>query len=119
MKKPIIILSFIIYGCSSNITTNNEKCEDIKTVKIFQTLEDGALANKCEFNWDLLTTECSSFNQVVFISNQNGIEYYDGKKIKISNGKCIVQDGVYKYINKNEIIRTVPKLKVVNTRNLF
>ena len=113
MKKTLLLLIFFITSCSSlnNIESikktfyDNENCSNMKEFEIFQTLEDGALANLCEDGY------CSVYNQIVFLDNQHNIFYYDGMKVKASNDKCAVVDGVYRYESKDERIRTVPIIK--------
>ena len=106
MKILLLFLPIILAGC---VSASGELC--VKQVEIFQTLEDGALANECKFDWDNLATECSAFNNTIFVLNQEGVEYYDGLKVKTPSGNCAVRDGVYKYISKHERSTTVPKVR--------
>ncbi|MCR5498620.1 MAG: VPDSG-CTERM exosortase interaction domain protein [Paludibacteraceae bacterium] len=65
--------------------------------KVFQTLENGALAYEVSDPWYKLY-----YGNVVYLI---GDKFYDGMIIKV---KKPFQDGVYRYITNNGIIKTVP-----------
>lgn len=65
--------------------------------KVFQTLENGALAFEISDPWLNIYT-----GKVVYLI---GDKFYDGMIIKV---KKPFQDGVYKYITKDGDIKTVP-----------
>jgi hypothetical protein len=116
MKSLLWILPIVLVGCATGTRTNvpDGECTSVSQVEIFQALNDGALANECYFNWDKLTTECSAFNQTVFIKNAKEVEYYDGMKLELKNNQCFKRKGVYKYESKDNRARTVPTLIIDN-----
>jgi len=86
----------------------NDKCVDIEGFKIFQVIDNGALARACD------TEYC--FGHTVFIPNIKGEEYWDNKIITAPAGKCIIYEGVFKYTSNDGRNRTVPKLKIVDSQ---
>lgn len=103
MKKILLLTVFLVSGCSSTLFVDNENCLEMDKFEVLQTLDDGALAYECTFD-----NGCSPFNQIVFLEEQRGVDYYDGLIINTPKGKCSVQNGVYKYTTKQEIRKTVP-----------
>lgn len=117
MKKLIFILPMIVMGCTTETRTDVAEgaCTTISQVEIFQALDDGALAHECYFDWDKLSTECNAmYSQTVYLLNHDGLEYFDGMKVKINSSQCFMRNGVYKYESNGRGFRTVPTLKIIN-----
>lgn len=113
MKKLLLLFLFCITGCtSSTLFSDNENCTSMTKFEIFQTLSFGALAHECTFD-----EGCSSFNQLVFLANQAGVDYYDGLVVNVPSGKCAVQNGVYRYTTKEDIFKTVPVIQFEHKNN--
>ena len=107
MKKFIICFAFILSGCASiTLFSDNENCILTNEFKVLQASDKGALAYECTFS-----EGCSVWNQIVFLEKQLNIDYYDGMIVKSPKGKCAVRDGVYTYINREEIRKTVPVIR--------
>ena len=125
MKKLLIFISGIIVGIvltigaslffakQSNANENLKffetptECVTKKDLEVFQVLGDGyALA------WEIGDLEIST-GLVVLISDPEGKSFYDDQKIKIPKGKCARQVGVYKYITKNNMEKTVPVVEIM------
>ena len=104
MKKFIILSALLISACSTLV--NNENCLQVSKFKVFQTVDDGALAYECT-----ATGECSPENQAVFLEEQNNVEYYDGMIVDAPKGKCAIHNGVYKYENTQGTEKTVPVIR--------
>ena len=51
---------------------------------------------------------------VVLITNDNGEYYYDEQEIPVPKGLCMRQVGVYNYLNKDNISKTVPIVKLMD-----
>ena len=51
---------------------------------------------------------------LVLVTNENGELYYDDQVIKVPEGKCIRQIGVYEYQARMETIKTVPIVQLMN-----
>lgn len=107
MKKIILFATAFITGCATvTLMSDNKDCLAVREFKVLQALNGGALAYECTV-WD----GCSSFNQLYFIENLLDKDYYDGLEVKIPSNKCAVQNGVYKYTNKQDILKTVPSIR--------
>lgn len=124
MKKLLIFISGVIVGVfltfsflsSQSVNSNNnlqlfetpEECVTKKNLKVFQALEDGyALANEIEGPFDFST------HLVVLIHDPEGKPFYDDQKIIIPKGKCARKIGIYKYITRNEMEKTVPIVQIM------
>ena len=92
-------------------TIPNDECVDVEYFKIFQVIDGGALADACEEK----SYGESCVGQLVFVPNEKGVDYYDGKIIKAPAGKCIIYKGVYRYTSNDGRNRTIPKLKIVDS----
>lgn len=107
MKKLLLSALTFITACSNiNLLNDNANCIDVQEFKVLQALNNGALAYECNFS-----DGCSVFNQIVFLDNQRSVDYYDGMIVKAPQEKCAVRDGVYKYTNKENTLKTVPVIK--------
>lgn len=111
MSKFIMLFAiFFLMGCVNQTESGsnykpvyNEDCEDIKSVKIFQTLDNGALASVCDSSYSDICTGAT-----VFVPKLLDKTMWDDKKITPPQGKCFVFNAVYKYTSKDERNRTVP-----------
>lgn len=127
MKKIFLLLPLIVCGCAeqtliqtdgssvaaqrishSSDLNRSEKCADIQKYKIFQVLNDGALAFACEIKYG----QEICLGLVAYIPKNKGSDYYDDMIIEPTGGQCITYDGVFKYSTKGGY-KTVPKLKFV------
>ena len=108
MKKIYLFLSVLLAGCTSvTVFSDNENCISTREFEVFQALNDGgALARECTF-WD----GCSYQNQLVYLDWQPNVDYYDDMIVKLPSNKCAVREGVYKYMNKQDTLKTVPIIK--------
>lgn len=116
MKKfGILPILFALSGCAlfhdeTGDTSiwkgeKNTDCADFKTVKVFQTLEDSALASVCD-GYD--TKYCNGMTVVVYKKwNQ---QLWDEKVVTPPKGKCFVYDGTVSYKTKVGDSKTVPVL---------
>jgi len=114
MKKILLFLSFIVCACTQQevgqrVSASSEKCADIQKYKIFQVMNDGALALACDTQYGIETC----LGLVVYIPKKKGQIYYDDMIVKPAGGQCIIYDGVYRYPIKSGLYKTVPKLKFI------
>ena len=85
----------------------------LKSFKIFQVLPNGtALAYSAEkttvqYKWQY-------GEPVVFLLPEEGTTYYDDLVIKVPSGKVVRQIGTYRYETKNEFVKTVPIVKILD-----
>ena len=79
----LVVVSETIYAQSEI------KCADIQSYKIFQVLNNGALASACEDKY------CNGMT--VFLPTKKDEDYYDDKMITAPKGQCIAYKGVFKY----------------------
>lgn len=111
MSKFVVLFSvFALLGCVNQIESGseykpvyNEDCEDIKAIKVFQTLNDGALASVCDSSYSDIC-----MGATVFVPKSLDKTMWDDKKITPPKGKCFVFNEVYKYTSKDDRNRTVP-----------
>ncbi len=119
MKKLFLILPVLLFGCvemskisAPSETIENDKCVESQTYKVFQVFDSGALASECKYEYGVE----ACYGLTVFVPTQKGEELYDDKIIKPSDGKCIIYNGVYKYTSKGAGDKTVPKLKIIDSK---
>ena len=75
-----------------------------KDLRVFQVLPDGrALATVESF---------SNMGMVVLLLPETDNAYYDDQSITVPRGKSLMQIGIFKYENKEEMVKTVPIVKV-------
>ena len=125
MKKLSLFLGLMLVGCvgakdgtyrtsifnpAPPQVIRNEKCEDVPAVKIFQVLDNFALAFVCESYSD----SDSCFGMTVYVPKKKDSMFYDGKIIRPEDGECISFNGTYKYQSKDGMQHTVPKIKMAD-----
>lgn len=89
------------------VKIKNEYCMDMERFKVFQVFESGAaLASHCE-----KTDYDFCYGKTVLLTPQRGVDYYDDMIVTAPENKCAVQDGVYRYENREGIIKTVPIIR--------
>ena len=75
-----------------------------KDLRVFQVLPDGrALATVESF---------SNMGMVVLLLPETDNAYYDDQSLTVPRGKSLMQIGIFKYENKEEMVKTVPIVKV-------
>ena len=85
----------------------------LKSFKIFQVLPNGtALARSAEkvnvqYKWEY-------GEPVVFLLPEESSTYYDDQIIKTPSGKVVRQIGIYRYTTKDEFVKTVPIVKILD-----
>ena len=67
---------------------------------------DCALAYEVE--WNSFSKSYREKDLLVLVINDNGEYYYDDQIIKVPQGMCMRQVGIYKYSTKMNIEKTVP-----------
>ena len=88
------------------------ECLSTKTLEVLQAIDNNhALANEVE--WDSLLKSYIPTGLLVLVTNDEGECYYDQQLIKIPKGKCMRQIGIYKYLSKMEVEKTVPVVKLM------
>ena len=104
-----------VVSASGNIpekTIKNEKCENIPAVRIFQVMDDFALAWTC--NSAKYTDDLYCFGYEVYIPKEKGQLYFDDKVVTPGKGKCISFNSVYSYEDILEGRRTIPMIKMID-----
>jgi hypothetical protein len=82
---------------------------DESSVKVIQVIaEDAALVCGKSKRADLYT------GPVYLLTNGDGKYYYDDQIVKVPQGKVVRQMGIYRYPAKNEILKTVPIIEIVD-----
>lgn len=81
----------------------------ISGIVIFQTFKhDMALAHVVQTSGNMFSNDRLL---VLLIGNEQS-NFYDDLKIEVSNDKVVKQVGVYQYVSKNEMQRTVPAVTI-------
>ncbi|MEE0883379.1 MAG: hypothetical protein U0L65_08175 [Bacteroidales bacterium] len=88
------------------------KCISTKEFEVIQVIGDGyALAREIVDRTSLINIPSGL---LVLVTNENGELYYDDQVIKVPEGKCMRQIGVYEYQTRMETTKTVPIVQVMN-----
>ena len=117
-----IVFVFILYlatnrtgsinePANSNGITYFEELGDIietRSVKVFQVIADDAALIRCA------DKDGDYFGPICLIVNDEGKYYYDEQKIEISKGKVARQVGIYRYPSKDDRLRTVPIITIMD-----
>lgn len=108
MKKLVLIIVCLLL---SNICF----AKDFGAIKnkrglIFQALENGALGYICP-KWALDNNDCRSGQFVYFDFN---FDFVDNQKFSVPKNCYFYADGVYKYTNKDDIVKTVRKIRLLS-----
>ncbi|MBR2501985.1 MAG: hypothetical protein IKB68_05885 [Rikenellaceae bacterium] len=111
----LFIVSLIL---ASNLQNNGmtffEKegeCISRKPFQVMQVIGDGyALAYESDYNYILETYIHSDL--LALVTNLEGDLYYDEQIIKVPQGKCFKQIGIYKYKSKGGEYKTIPIIRL-------
>jgi hypothetical protein len=117
MKKIFIILLLCIVGCETTQTTSrNPKCENIKYFKVFQVLDKFVLATACrdcDNEYFDRTNYCGG--HVVSFKKEKEIIYFDDQIIKVKNNECAIYLGTYQYPTSDGY-KTVPIVQIIDSK---
>lgn len=78
---------------------------DVKSLEVFQVIADGAALARCKKDY---------LGPVYLIINKVKKLYYDNETIKVPKGKVLRQIGIYQYPNRDNIIKTVPVVMIMD-----
>ena len=83
------------------------ECLSTNNFEVMQVIgNDCALAYEVE--WNSFSKSYREKDLLVLVINDNGEYYYDDQIIKVPQGICMRQVGIYKYSTKMNIEKTVP-----------
>lgn len=86
----------------------------LKSFKIFQVLPNGtALAQSTE-KTNVRYPNLEYGDPIVFFLPEDGVTYYDDLIVKVASGKVVRQVGTYRYETKNEFVKTVPIVRILD-----
>lgn len=83
---------------------------DVKSFKVFQVLAQNAALVKGESYKDVYT------GIIYLLINEEGIYYYDDQIVKAPKGTIVRQVGIYNYITTENMKKTVPIIKIMNSK---
>jgi len=115
MKKIFLILPIVLCSCVSSLfgsseTIKNPDCQRVRRFQIIQSFDNGALASDCSSR--ILKT---CFGQLVFIPKEHLEDgYFDGQYVNVEKKYCPTYEGTYKYINRQNISKTIPRIKIID-----
>ena len=113
MKNIIYIVCFLLTSCSitdslTEVNIDNKDCIGVRRFKVLQAINHNrGLAYEC------YTSDCSDYyrNTLNYIMGDRiGDDLYDGMIYEVPSDKCAVRKGVYKYENKEGIMKTVSQI---------
>ena len=76
--------------------------------RVFQALDNGTALARGEGGRSVHT------GITVLLYNKEGNPYYDEQIIKVPDGKCVRQIGLYRYTSRMDVDKTVPVVEIVN-----
>lgn len=86
----------------------------LKSFKLFQVLSNGtALAESTE-KANVQYPALDYGDPIVLLLPEDGMAYYDDQVIKVPAGKKARQVGTYRYETKNEFVKTVPIVRILD-----
>ena len=104
----IFLMAFIGNSSSMNndITMFDEPQQEINAYKleVMQVLPNGNA---------LATTKSPEYGLVVLFLAEDGI-YYDDQEIVVPSNKRVMQVGTYRYPTRNETVKTVPVVRILD-----
>lgn len=83
----------------------------IKQFEVMQVIPNGSALATADFDYNDMASANESLNYdgtIVMFLARKGESFYDQQKIKVPKGKVLRQIGVYRYITRNEMEKTVP-----------
>ncbi len=89
---------------------NPGKIAEDKAFEVFQVLDDDAALVNAQSNESL----DSYYGKVYLLVNDEGEYYYDEQKITAPAGKVFRQVGIYRYPTKDNNIKTVPVIQLMD-----
>lgn len=79
-----------------------------KSFKVFQVLEQGAALVNGASDYDMY------LGPVYLLINKDGKYYYDEEIVNVSKGKVVRQMGIFQYVARNEMTKTVPIIMIMD-----
>lgn len=104
----IILLCFLFLLSNMCFAQTDSGPISNKRGLVFQALDDGALGYICP-KWAIDKTDCRSGQFVYFNFN---FDFVDNQKFKVPKNYYFYADGVYKYVNRENQIKTVRKINL-------
>ena len=77
---------------------------------VIQALENGALGYICP-KWSLTADDCYSGKFVYFDFNDN---FVDNQLFHLPKNLYLQENGIYRYTNKDNVIKTVRKVQLIS-----
>ena len=115
-----VATTFIVLFCIGNLSNQDsspyqffeqpEECINDYKIEVFQALEPGyalAYPQKRDYTMDISTLT------VVLLYSPDEKPFYDNQVVLIPKGYCARQVGVYKYVTKEQIPKTVPIVQIM------
>ena len=106
--KKIFLLIFCLLLSNICFANSDKGIISNKRGYILQSLDGGALGYICP-KWALGDDDCKS-GQFVYFNFNN--DFVDNQRFTIPNGYYFYADGVYRYTNRKNQIKTVRKIEL-------
>lgn len=59
-----------------------------------------------------MSEDSDGFGTIVLFAADEGDSYYDQQRITVSSGKVLKQVGVYRYVSRQDVEKTVPVVQI-------
>ena len=86
----------------------------LKSFRIFQVLPNGTALAQSTDKANVLYPNLEYGDPIVFLLPEDGVTYYDDLIMKVPVGKKARQVGTYRYETKNEFVKTVPIVRILD-----
>lgn len=102
-------------------TIRNQNCIDRNQFKVMQVVEYGVLAHLCPIDFPSFYRNafdaCMSEGDLIFIPvSPSENDYVDDQKVTLAEDQCIMENGTYRYETKSDIIKTVRKIRIIDSQ---
>lgn len=122
-----VVLTFVVMvilamGANTNADNNGVtlfdqpgECLNAKAFEVMQVVDNNhALAHEVEWNEVFESYMQTGSGLLVLVTNDNGEYYYDDQIIKVPQGMCMRQVGIYRYQTRMDMEKTVPIVKLMS-----
>lgn len=116
----LLLLLILTTGCAS-ATIRSEKCLDSSKLKVLQVVDDGVLAFRCPTDYPSYYNDafeaCTVKGELSYLPVPTGEnDYVDGQRVTLDKTKCFANDGTYSYTAKNDVKKTVRRIRVIDAQ---
>lgn len=118
MKKSVLIMCLLLGGCSLMHFSDDEKAKNPqcasfeKDINVFAVYDQFLLGTICSNRYNNVCLD----QQVIYLSREKGVLYYDGLTLPVPEGKCITYVDSYSLNKDLSVPLTIPVVKFVDKK---